>query len=137
MINAYEEDMIFKMKEAGLDQNLYAQLILSYKEKVHDSLTNPIPFYGINDKTEQEEFKYVYRYREYFKTLEYPHSDITAWLLMGANETLTRFGTTFDSNKHVLDKFEIELNALKKEDDEDFFDFFTLLFGKDEHTNES
>ena len=72
-VNPYELNHIKRFHEVGLDKPTYDSLIMSFEENVHHSVTNPIPLLAIDDLEAREAFKDLYKQREYFKTLEWPH----------------------------------------------------------------
>ena len=91
----------------------------SYSDNVHHPINETIPFLGKNDIPLRTALKSIYTNREYFKTLEFSHADISAWLMSAANDTLTGFGTTLEVNEELLHHFENKLKTMKKTDNEE------------------
>ena len=56
-----------------------------------------------------------------------------SWLLTAANETLTSIGSPQDLTDYVLDQYSEFLETCKQEDDSSMFDFYKLLFSKDDY----
>jgi len=48
----------------------------------------------ITDDNDVENFKFIYRYREYFKTLEFDYDDVSEWLIASAEEKLIEMGVS-------------------------------------------
>jgi len=48
----------------------------------------------ITDPKDVENLKFIYRYREYFKTVHYDFDDVSEWLIASAEETLHRMGVS-------------------------------------------
>ena len=51
----------------------------SYYENVNVTLSAPIPYLNI-DGPDREALMWIYKDREYFKTLEFKHDMISEWL---------------------------------------------------------
>ena len=73
--------MINKLRYAGIDDDLHAKLMLSFEDNVRYEMTNPLNFKRDSDEETKKAWKNIYNSREYFKTLEFPHSEITSWLI--------------------------------------------------------
>ena len=96
-VNPYEEDKIVKMLQAGLERSSYEKLMTSYYENVNMTLSAPIPYLNI-DGPDREALKWIYKDRAYFRTLEFRHDEISAWLRYAVNETLVGLGIGKDLN---------------------------------------
>ena len=119
------------MLEVGLDQVLYEDLKQSY-QNLNVTLNSPIPQLT---EAEKEGLYHIYKDKEYFKTLRYPQSDIKEWLEGAANETLEDLGVSYDLKDEVYMLWSEQLDSMTMEledEDENFFDFFTLFFGVDD-----
>ena len=55
--------------------------MLSFEDNVRYEMTNPLNFKRDSDEETKKAWKNIYNSREYFKTLEFPHSEITSWLI--------------------------------------------------------
>ena len=89
-VNFYEKEQIYKLLEAGIDVDSYEALLQSYNKVVNGTLSNPLK----QDKEVEDSIalKYVYKEREYFRTLNWDFDDIRQWLLSAANQTLETIG---------------------------------------------
>ena len=85
------------------------------------------------DSADREAFKWIYLNREYFKTLDFPHSDISGWLLYATNQTLIDLGMPVEMNENVLYNFNLALEAARKVNNTEEFDFFQLFFADNLH----
>ena len=90
-INPFETNKIDDLYGAGLTQAKYEKLIESFK-KVNSTLSQTLK--EITDDNDVENFKFIYRYREYFKTLEFDYDDVSEWLIASAEEKLIEMGVS-------------------------------------------
>ena len=105
----------------------------SYVENVNITLSAPIPHLDL-DGPDREALKWIYKDREYFKTLEFKHGEISDWLRGAVNDTLIdilHIGE--DLSDHVVEQFNTTLEDMKMENNTDKFDFFKLIFADDDH----
>ena len=111
-VNPYEEDKIVKMLQAGLERSEYEKLMTSYHDNVNVTLSAPIPHL---DKIgeEREALKWIYKYRDYFKTLDFPHHEISAWIRDDVNRTLIGLGIGKDLKDHTIEVFNKTLDEVK------------------------
>ena len=72
-------------------------------------MNETIPVSPLSDDQFRNELKSIYKHREYFKTIEYSHADISSWLIQSANDTLKEFGTTAEENEKLLTSFDLML----------------------------
>ena len=100
------------MLQAGLERSEYEKLMTSYHDNVNVTLTSPIPHLD-KDGPDREALKWIYKDREYFKTLNFPHDEISAWLRDDVNTTLRGLGIGVDLNDHIIEVFNKTLDELK------------------------
>ena len=100
------------MLQAGLERTEYEKLMTSYHDNVNVTLAAPIPHLDA-DGEEREALKWIYKYREYFKTLDFPHDEISAWIRDDVNRTLIGLGIGTDMLNHTLDVFNKTLDECK------------------------
>ena len=79
------------MYGAGLPVTKYEVLVDSYN-KVNQTLNEPLK--QIVDAKDIENFKFIYRYRDYFNTLEFNYNDVKEWLIAAAEEKLIEMGVS-------------------------------------------
>ena len=90
-VNPFEMSKINDLYGAGLPADKYEALLDSYL-KVNQTLNEPLK--QITEAMDIENFKFIYRYREYFKTLEFDFNEIKDWLIVAAEEKLIEMGVS-------------------------------------------
>lgn len=126
-IHPFDRAIFFELLVAGLDRTKFDELDLSYNE-AFKTLTEPMQQLS-GDASDMEQFKFVHRYRDYFKTLLFKYDDIRDWLLAESRATMQKMGVGDELIESVVTKFDTEtLQGCRKEDDESLFDFYRLLF---------
>ena len=87
-------------------------MITSYYENVNVTLSAPIPYLNI-DGPDREALQWIYKDREYLKTLEFKHHEISDWLRDTINQTLNGLGIGKDLNAHTIEVFNKTLDEVK------------------------
>lgn len=75
----------------------------SYVDNVNNTLTAPIPYLSIDSDEDREALKMIYRDRDYFKTLEFVHEDISAWVRDAASVLMSELGIGEDLSEHAIE----------------------------------
>jgi len=105
-VNPFDSNEIIALYGAGLDEVAYKNLADSY-DRVNMTLSDPLP--PSNDAFDIENYKFIYRHREYFKTLNFNYYDMIDWLMAAARSTLEDMGVSEELIKIQMSLFETEL----------------------------
>ena len=95
------------MYGAGLDEADYDRMMESLKE-CNDTLSQPLSKIAelkgsaITIAADEENFKFIYRHRDYFNTLAFDYDDVSDWLMTAAETTLLAMGVSDDMIKVQL-----------------------------------
>ena len=105
--NPFDQQNIKRLYGAGLDEADYDRMMESLKE-CNDTLSQPLSKIAelkgsaITIAADEENFKFIYRHRDYFNTLAFDYDDVSDWLMTAAETTLLAMGVSDDMIKVQL-----------------------------------
>ncbi len=121
-VNPFVKDNIVKMQQVDKDTSELCNgappgnLLESYRI-VNETLQDSIR--PVTKEQDKESLKFIYRHREYFKTLEYDHEEFSEWLQESANQTMLKMGLSSEMTDYIVSKYQEELEQCRKEDNID------------------
>ena len=85
----------------------------------------------MTNDADKENLKFIYRHREYFKTLHFDQDEISGWLKEAAFETMLGMGLSEELSEFVYSEYDKTLQECYQEENTSLFDFHKLIFEDD------
>ena len=95
-LNPFDKQSIQNLYGAGLDEDTYKELV---KSRIEVNMTLGQPFAQVTgsrvmNAKDEENFKFLYRHRDYFQTLEFHYDEVREWLVSSVQTTLVDMGVS-------------------------------------------
>jgi len=140
-VNPFVRSNMFKLKsidtsqtDLSCSQSLSILDIDSTYNRVNETLTKPIK--SVTNDSDKENLKFIYRHREYFKTLHFDHDEISGWLKEAAFETMLGMGLSEELSEYVYREYAKTLEECYQEENTSLFDFHKLIFEDDQYKSD-